>query len=76
VCSYKARGDLSEHFSSVLTNTQVIYNGTQHGGQVLYFFYKIHVDRKPLRSFARAVGSSYKARATANQIARNMTVIL
>jgi hypothetical protein len=28
-----------------------------------------------LRSFARAVGS-YKARATANQIARNMSIIL
>jgi hypothetical protein len=70
VCSYKARGDLSEHkrsvekhdekrsasqhFSSVLTNAQVLYNFTQHSGQVFfYFFYKIHVDRKPLRSFAR-----------------------
>jgi hypothetical protein len=53
----------------------VFYNFTQHIGQVFYFFYKIHVHRKPLRSFARAV-SSYKARATANQIARNMSVIL
>jgi hypothetical protein len=38
--------------------------------QVFYFFYMIQI-----RSFARAVGS-YKARATANHIARNISVIL
>jgi hypothetical protein len=54
---------------------QVLYNCTQHSGQAFYFFYKMHVARKPLRSFAHAVGS-YKARATANQITRNMSVIL
>jgi hypothetical protein len=64
MCSYKARGDLSEYFSSVLTNTQVFY-----------FFYKIHVDREPLRSFARVVGN-YKACTIANQLARNLSVIL
>jgi hypothetical protein len=41
VCSYEASGDLSEHFSSVVKNTQVIYNCTQHSGQVFFIFYKI-----------------------------------
>jgi hypothetical protein len=43
VCSYKVCRDLSEHFSNVLTNTQVLYNCTQHSGQVFYFFYKIQL---------------------------------
>jgi uncharacterized protein YeaC (DUF1315 family) len=63
VCIYKAYRDLSEQERSVLTNTQVIYNRTQHSGQVFYFFYKIQM-------------GSYKACGTANQIARNMSVIL
>jgi hypothetical protein len=33
----------SQHFSRALTNTQVLYNCTQHSGQVFYFFYKIQI---------------------------------
>jgi hypothetical protein len=55
--------------------TQVLYNRTQHSGQVFYSFIKyLRSVIKSLRSFARAVGS-YKERATVNQIARNMSVI-
>jgi hypothetical protein len=54
---HDAKWSAPQHFSSFLTNTQVLYNCTQHSGQVFYFFYKIHVDRKPLRSFPIAVGS-------------------
>jgi hypothetical protein len=61
----------SQHFSSVLTNTQVLYNCTQHMDKFSIAFLKY----KSLRSFVRAVGS-YKAHATANQIARNMSVII
>jgi hypothetical protein len=62
----------SQYFSSFLTNTQVLYNCTQHSRQVFYLFYKMQII---VRSFAHDVGS-YKEHATANQIARNMSVIL
>jgi hypothetical protein len=87
VCSYKARGDLSEHersvekhdakrsssqhFSSVVTNTFIPFTKcfiTAHSTADNSYINKY----KSLISFARSVGR-YKARATANQIARNMS---
>jgi hypothetical protein len=43
---YDAKQSVSQHFSSVLANTQVLYNCTQHSRQVFYFFNKIQIIEK------------------------------
>jgi hypothetical protein len=73
----KARGDLSEHKRSVENNTFRVFWQipkcfiTAHRtADIFSFSFKKY---KSMRSFTRAV-DSYKARTTANQIARNMSV--
>jgi hypothetical protein len=61
--------------SRVLTYPRVLYNCTQHSGEFSISFMKYRLTGSHWEvSFARAVGS-YKTRATANQIARNMSII-